>query len=74
MDSNDKKIREQKVLYDALWLELEPRLQSPRKKKDRVFLWLSLLAIGVTTIGFWCLSDQRAVSYTHLTLPTIYTV
>ena len=67
MDSNDKKTREQKVLYDALWLELEPRLQSPRKKKDRVFLWLSLLAIGVTTIGFWCLSDQRVRLKTEAT-------
>lgn len=69
MAYNERDRKEHKVLYDGLWLELEPRLQSPRKKKDRAFIWLSLLAIGVAAVCFWWLPGHRTVLKMETTAP-----
>ena len=58
MANINKKTKEQKILYDQLWLELEAQLPSPRKKKDRIFLWLTFLMIGTVALSFWWLTDK----------------
>ena len=62
MANINKKTKEQKILYDQLWLELEAQLPSPRKKKDRIFLWLTFLMIGTVALSFWWLTDKGRTS------------
>ena len=52
------KLKEQKDLYDELWLELEPRLISPSSDRNKIYLWLFLLIVSVTAIGYWYLSSK----------------
>ena len=60
------------VLFNLVQLYIAPEVLARVEQKTP--LWELLTTIGVFTAALFIVHGFKAVSYTHLTLPTIYSV